>query len=207
MLIRYSFLHCLYAYSHIYIYILQIRNAALHLLAAIQVERHDLAFPIIKTMNDHLRKRYESEYQISQNSNRGRKNTKNKSNNNKKKSFKDEFKENEHYRKHTWSTPSLIAGFATMQLKQAESKKRKTKLKPNSPEPPPGQFFNYFCESVTQSDILYAFEFIDIHNDRKITIDEMEIVCEKFDLRDKYVNKLFGCLNVNNNDSGVTFTD
>ena len=50
----------------------QIRNAALHLLAAIQTERHDLAFPIIKNMNDHLRKRYEAEYQISRGTARGR---------------------------------------------------------------------------------------------------------------------------------------
>merc|ERR1712244_161864 len=66
----------------------QIRNAALHLLAAIQVERHDLAFPIIKKMNDHLRKRYESEYQISRGSNRGKSPTKKKGS---------EYKQNDDY--------------------------------------------------------------------------------------------------------------
>eukprot|EP01084_Bolivina_argentea_P160564 279596_1 len=70
----------------------------------------------------------------------------------------DEFKGNEHKSntKHTWSTNDLNAGFAQIQLKQAESVKKKkkkekdkTKVKAKFPQPPPGQFFNCFGESVT----------------------------------------------------------
>merc|ERR1712113_779810 len=122
----------------------QIRNAALHLLAAIQVESPGLAFPIIKAMNEHLRKRYEAEYQISRGSGRGN-NTKKKKKVNKYTEQKDEYLSiggNEHVRKHTWSTNDLIAGFALMQQKQFETKKKKkhkdkdkTKVKAKFPEP------------------------------------------------------------------------
>ena len=39
-----------------------VRDNALWLLSLIQVERHDLAFPITKAMGEHLRQRYESDY-------------------------------------------------------------------------------------------------------------------------------------------------
>lgn len=39
-----------------------VRDNALWLLALIQVERHDLAFPITKAMGEHLKARYESDY-------------------------------------------------------------------------------------------------------------------------------------------------
>eukprot|EP01084_Bolivina_argentea_P076060 137816_1 len=83
-----------------------------------------------------------------------------------------------------WGAYDLNTGFALataqMKLKQAESVKKKkkkekdkTKVKAKFPESPPGQFYNCFGESVTPHDILYAFQFIDIRNDGKITIDEM----------------------------------
>eukprot|EP01084_Bolivina_argentea_P076059 137815_1 len=105
----------------------------------------------------------------------------------------DEFKGNEHKsnqmnlkgmniknRIHTWSPNDIPVEIAKMQLKEAESVKKKkkkekdkTKVKAKFPESPPGQFYNCFGESVTPHDILYAFQFIDIRNDGKITIDEM----------------------------------
>ena len=190
-------------------------------MAAIQVERHDLAFPIIKEMNEHLRKRYESDFQITRGSSRGHgKRNKRSAGGGSKNNYlgTSESKSNgrflgihnEHVRKPTWSTDDLIAGFARMQAKQAESKKRKkkekdkTKVKAKFPEPPPGQFFNAFGESVTPSDILYAFQFVDLRNDRKITIDEMQIACDRLNI-DK-PEKMYGYLNVNNNDS-VDFND
>ena len=39
-----------------------VRDNALWLLSLIQVERHDLAFPITKSMGAHLKARYESDY-------------------------------------------------------------------------------------------------------------------------------------------------
>lgn len=170
-------------------------------------------------MNEHLRKRYESDFQISRGSSRSTKSSKkSKKGGGNNRLGTSESKSNgmhlgihnEHVRKPTWSTDDLIAGFARMQAKQAESKKKKkkekdkTKVKAKFPEPPPGQFFNAFGESVTPSDILYAFQFVDIRNDRKITIDEMQIACDRLNI-DK-PEKMYGYLNINNNDS-VDFND
>ena len=70
--------------------------------------------------------------------------------------------------------------------------------------PPDGQYFSPFGESVTEQDILYAFEFVDVRNDHQITIDEMQIVCDKLDI-DK-AEKLFNYLDVDEDDA-VTFDD
>eukprot|EP01084_Bolivina_argentea_P037581 69517_1 len=91
-----------------------------------------------------------------------------------------------------------------MQLKQTENVKKKkkkekdkTKVKAQFPQAPPEQFYNCFGEAVTSNDILYAFEFVNTHNDMKITIDEMKNACKKFDLANP--ENLFGHLDVNNN--------
>eukprot|EP01084_Bolivina_argentea_P140316 246719_1 len=205
----------------------QARNAALTLLAHVQCERCDLAEPVINQMNDHLRKRYETQYQIS----RG-----NKANVNqfkRKNRKKDEYKQqrggnygayqpgkggkdqyvsiagNDHVRKHTWSTTDLINGFAQMQQKQLESAqkkavKKKTKQKAKFPEAPPGEFFNPFGESVTNSDILYAFQFVDSKNDRKITMDELISACDR--LAVDAPEKIFGYLDIGGNDQ-IDFND
>eukprot|EP01084_Bolivina_argentea_P037580 69516_1 len=64
------------------------------------------------------------------------------------------------------------------------------------PEPPPGQFYNCFGEPITLSDREYAFQFVDILNQSKITIDEMKSACKKFDLANP--DELFAHLDPNN---------
>ena len=139
----------------------------MNLLAAIQVERHDLAFPIIKNMNDHLRKRYESEYQISRGSNRGSP-SKKKVNKIRGAEYKQDGGDyvslpgtDSHARKHTWSTNDLIAGFAQMQQKRlsnvsiAKKKKEKAKDRTKVKAKFPGLFITR--KQLTLSDLKVFF--------------------------------------------------
>ena len=75
---------------------------------------------------------------------------------------------------------------------------------PSSQEPPPGQFFNPFGESVTPKDIQYAFEFVDYRNNHRISLVDLQVACEKMDV-DK-PERIFAYLDVGDQHN-VDFND